>query len=121
MFKVLVTLVGGIVLGVAIVHFASGPIDWASVGEQTGEVVADTTTATVVRAALALQKDFDLFGDVGISARAGVVTLTGNVLTKDQRELAGLISRGVQGVNEVINNLEVTGDGPGDSESEIRR
>ena len=117
MLKAVLTLLGGIVLGIAIAHFAFGPIDWAGVGQQTGEVVSDATTVAAVRAALALQKDFDLFGEIDVSAEDGVVTLSGHVATDEQRQLAVLISRGVQGVNEVIDELDIDpGDGSGDPE-----
>ena len=45
MRKAILTLVGGIVIGFAVAHFAFGPIDWSGVREQTGEVVSDAATA----------------------------------------------------------------------------
>jgi len=107
MLRAVLTLIGGIILGFAIAHFVFGPIDWAGVGEQTGDAVNDVATVAAVRAALALQKDFELFGDIEVAADDGVVTLTGHVATAEQRQLAELISRGVQGVSEIVNGLEV--------------
>jgi hyperosmotically inducible protein len=121
MFKALLTLAGGIVIGFAIAHFVFGPIDWSGVRDKTGDVVSDTATVTAVRAALALQKDFALFGDMQISADDGVVTLRGRVANEQQRELAALISRGVEGVREVINELETSPEDPGDDGSEVGR
>lgn len=118
MFKAILTLIGGIVIGLALAHFVFGPIDWSGVREQTGEVVSDAATVAAVRSALALQKDFDLFGDIEVAAANGVVTLSGSVHSEEQRKLAGLISRGVHGVDEVINNLEVRPKDPGDKVSE---
>lgn len=107
--RTLLTLVGGIAIGVAVAHFWLGPVDWSGVGEQTVEVVSDTATGAAVRAALALQKDFELFGSIEVRAEDGVVTLSGTVATDEQRQLAVLIARGVEGVEEVINELEIAG------------
>jgi hyperosmotically inducible protein len=113
MLKAILTLIGGIVIGLAVAHFVFGPIDWSGVREETGDVVSDAATVAAVRSALALQKDFALFGDVAVSAADGVVTLSGTVDTEEQRELAVLISRGVHGVTEVVDELEVTPAGRG--------
>jgi len=107
MLRAVLTLLGGIILGIAIAHFVFGPIDWGSVGQQTGDAVNEAATVAAVRAALALQKDFELFGDISVAADDGVVTLSGHVASTEQRQLAELISRGVQGVSEVVNELEV--------------
>ncbi len=108
MMKAALTLIGGIVIGIAIAHFVFGPIDWTGVRDRTGEVVTDVATATAVRAALALQKDFELFGDIDVNADDGIVTLSGWVSTDEQRQLAELISRGVHGVTQVNNELEIS-------------
>jgi hyperosmotically inducible protein len=107
MMKSLLVLLIGVVIGVAIVHFAFGPVDWRGVGSQTGETVSNAATVAAVRAALALQKDFELFGDIRVSAQDGIVTLSGHVATVEQRRLAVLISRGVEGVEEVVDELEI--------------
>ena len=106
--KPVLTLIGGIVIGIAIAHFVFGPIDWTGARDRTGEVVTDVATATAVRAALALQKDFELFGDIDVADDDGVVTLLGRVSTYEQRQLAELISRGVHGVTQVNNELEIS-------------
>ena len=106
--KAVLTLIGGIVIGIAIAHFVFGPIDWTGVRDRTGEVVTDVATVTAVRAALALQKDFELFGDIDVVTNDGVVTLSGRVSTDEQRQLAELISRGVHGVTQVNNELEIS-------------
>jgi hypothetical protein len=115
MLRAVVTLLGGIVIGIAIAHFVFGPIDWAGFGEHTGDVVNDAATVAAVRAALALQKDFELFGDIEVSVSAAVVTLSGHVATLEQKQLAELICRGVQGVGEVVNELEVRAGGGDDA------
>ncbi len=121
MFRALLTLIGGIVIGFAVAHFFFGPIDWTGVRDKTGDVVSDAATVTAVRAALALQKDFALFGDIEVTADDGKVTLRGRVANEEQRELAGVISRGVEGVHEVINELETTPGTPDGKTSEVGR
>jgi len=120
MFKAILILICGILIGLAVAHFVFGPIDWSGVREQTGEAMSDAATTAAVRSALALQKDFDLFGDVEVSATAGVVTLSGRVDTQQQRELAVLISRGVHGVDEVIDKLEVRPEDSGGAPPEMQ-
>ncbi len=117
--KAVSTLIGGIVIGIAIAHFVFGPIDWTGVRERTGEVVTDVATVTAVRAALALQKDFELFGDIDVVTDDGIVTLSGRVSTDEQRQLAELISRGVHGVTQVNNELEISA--PADAEGTTGR
>lgn len=101
------TLLGGILLGLAIALYWGGSVDWHGVRDQTGAVVSDTAVTASVRAALALQKDFDLFGGIKVTTSDGVVTLTGTVATDNQRTLAALITRGVEGVKEVVNEIDL--------------
>lgn len=115
--RTFLALLGGIVIGVVVAHFVLGPIDWGDVRDswgdvrdQTGDVVGDTATTVAVRAALALQKDFALFGGIEVTVDDGVVTLKGKVADDDQRQLAGLITRGVEGVEKVNNELEIAAD-----------
>ncbi len=117
--KPVLTLIGGIIIGIAIAHFGFGPIDWTGVRDRTGEVVTDVATVTAVRAALALQKDFELFGDIDVVTDDGIVTLSGRVSTDEQRQLAELISRGVHGVTQVNNELEISA--PADAEGTTGR
>jgi hypothetical protein len=105
--KIAFTLIAGIAIGLAVAHFVLGPVDWPDLGEQAGAAVSDATVTASVRAALALQKEFDLFGDIRVAASSGVVTLEGRVDNENQRKLAELITRGVEGVEDVVNRIVV--------------
>ena len=113
--RILLGVVAGILIGLAIAHFWGLPLDWVGFGGETGEAVGDVAITATVRTALALQKDFDLFGGIEVSTERGVVTLTGSVADDQQRRLAGLIARGIEGVREVVNELELAGSDTGES------
>ena len=107
--RILLGVVVGILIGLAIAYFWGLPLDWIDIGAETSGAVGDVAITASVRTALALQKDFDLFGGIEVSTERGVVTLTGSVADDEQRQLAGLIARGIEGVREVINDLELAG------------
>lgn len=48
--------------------------------------------------------------DVGVDVNSSVVTLSGTVVEERQRERAERLAKGVQGVNEVDNQLEISTD-----------
>jgi osmotically-inducible protein OsmY len=107
--------VAGILIGLLIAYFWGLPLDWIDVGGETTEAVSDVAVTASVRAALALQKDFDLFGGLEVSVERGVVTLTGSVATEEQRQLAELITRGIEGVDKVVNEIKLAETGPGEA------
>jgi len=113
--RILLGVVAGILIGLALAHFWGLPLDWIDVGGETGEAVGDMAITASVRAALALQKDFDLFGGIDVSTEGGVVTLRGSVADDEQRRLAGLIARGIEGVREIVNDLELAGSDTGEA------
>ena len=113
--RILLGVVVGILIGLAIAHFWGLPLDWIGIGGETTDVVGDVAVTASVRAALALQKDFDLFGGIGVSTERGIVTLKGSVADDERRRLAGLIAQGIEGVREVVNDLELAGSDPGES------
>ncbi len=104
----------GLVTGVAVIHIIEGPLDYQLLRREAGKAIGEAGRAsrdlrltTAVRAALALQKDFDLFGGIRIESDEGEVTLSGTVGSDDQRKLAELIARGVDEVEGVVNRLRV--------------
>jgi osmotically-inducible protein OsmY len=105
--RTLLGVVAGILIGLLIAHFWGPSLDWIGLGGETTAAVSDVAVTASVRAALALQKDFDLFGGLEASVERGVVTLTGSVATEEQRQLAELIARGIEGVDKVINEIKV--------------
>ncbi|HJO03340.1 MAG TPA: BON domain-containing protein [Acidobacteriota bacterium] len=105
----------GFLAGVTVIHFLEGPLDLGLLREEASEALdeagrgaRDLRLTTAVRTALALHKNFSLFDiDVEADAEEGVVTLQGEVGSADERSLAELITRGVDGVDIVVNRLEV--------------
>jgi hyperosmotically inducible periplasmic protein len=78
----------------------------ALTGQTLGETVDDTTITTTVKARLAAEKGTTLTR-VGVETTRGVVQLTGVVQTAAERSQAERIARGVGGVKDVVNNLQV--------------
>jgi osmotically-inducible protein OsmY len=113
--RILLGVVVGILIGLTIAHFWGLPLDWIGIGGETSGAISDVAITASVRAALALQKDFDLFGGIEVSTERGVVTLSGSVADDEQRRLAGLIVQGIEGVREVVNDLEMAGSDTGES------
>ena len=105
----------GFLAGVTVIYFLEGPLDLRLLRNEASEALdsagrgaRNLRLSTKVRAALALHKDFSLFDiDVQADAEEGNVTLGGQVSTADQQALAELITRGVDGVGNVDNRLEV--------------
>lgn len=123
MLRTVFAFLFGLVTGVAAVYVLDGPLDFTLLRERAGEALHEAGRGantlrleSSVRAALALQKDFDLFGGIGVDVEAddddeeATVILSGTVGSEDQRRLAELIARGVEGVGTVDNRLQVDPD-----------
>ena len=78
----------------------------AMTGLTTGENIDDTTLTTSVKTSLAKDKASSLTR-VDVDTVKGVVTLTGVVPTAADKTRAVEISRGVNGVKKVNDNLQV--------------
>jgi osmotically-inducible protein OsmY len=72
----------------------------------TGEYIDDKSLTMRVHDALANNPDYK-FGDVTVNVFRGTVQLSGFVNNSDQKSKAADIAKGVQGVKEVDNKLEV--------------
>ena len=114
MRRTIIVFVLGLAVGAGAVMFLESGDDLPLPVDRVGEIVDEAGRGARhlqlqarVRAALALQKDFDLFGGISAEAADGTVTLRGKVATAEQRQLAELITRGVDGVDEVVNELEI--------------
>lgn len=102
------------VLGL-IVSFAALPVLLSVSGcatgsryeQTTGERIDDRGTSSRVKAALDADPQYK-FGGVNVETFKKTVQLSGFVTTADQKERAGDISRRVEGVKEVANNITVT-------------
>ncbi len=75
-------------------------------GETLGQNIDDTTITTTVKSKLALEKVSSLTR-VSVDTVKGVVHLTGIVETPELKQRAESIARGVDGVRNVVNNLQV--------------
>ncbi len=75
-------------------------------GETLGQNIDDTTITTTVKSKLALEKASSLTR-VGVDTVKGVVHLTGIVENSELRQRAESVARGVGGVRDVVNNLQV--------------
>lgn len=102
------------VLGL-IVSFAALPLLLGASGcatasrheQNTGERIDDRGTSSRVKAALDADPQYK-FGGVNVETFKKTVQLNGFVATADQKARAGDITRRVEGVNEVANNITVT-------------
>jgi Predicted periplasmic or secreted lipoprotein len=69
--------------------------------------VDDATLAARVSAKIS--ENASLAGQyINVAAKAGVVTLTGNVSSRTKRQIAGRLARGVVCVKRIVNDVEVT-------------
>ena len=75
-----------------------------------GNAVKDLTIQAELNH-LFFQDDLDLYNDVSISVMEGRVLLKGNVPTHEDRLRAGWVARQATRAQEVINELQVTGEG----------
>jgi len=117
MRRSLFAFVVGLIAGIAVMLAADGPFDFGLLGSDAGEAIEDVSRGARhlqlearVRTALALQKDFELFGGISVQAEDDIVTLSGTVISSEQLQLAELIARGVDGVGSIVNELEVRSD-----------
>jgi osmotically-inducible protein OsmY len=84
--------------------YPQAPVPQAA--SQVLQQASDTTTTGKVKSAFALSKRLSVY-DIGVTTQTGVVTLTGQVPTEIDKELAGNVARDTTGVNQVSNQLQV--------------
>jgi hypothetical protein len=78
----------------------------AMTGATLGENIDDGSITTSVKTKLASDKLVTLTR-VGVETNNGIVYLTGEVETADQRSRIGSLASEVKGVKKVVNNLQV--------------
>jgi hyperosmotically inducible protein len=78
----------------------------AMTGSTLGENIDDTNITTAVKTKLAVDKASSL-ARVGVETTRGTVQLTGVVDSAATRDKAVAIARGVDGVKNVVNNIQV--------------
>jgi osmotically-inducible protein OsmY len=77
-----------------------------AVGCATFDPLEDTRIESEVKARLVGEKDANLTR-LGVVSREGTVTLSGNVVSSEQRARAEELATGVRGVSRVVNTLQV--------------
>jgi hyperosmotically inducible periplasmic protein len=75
-------------------------------GCATLDPLEDTRIESEVKARLVAEKDANLTR-LGVVSREGAVTLSGTVVSPEQRARAEDLARGVNGVSRVVNRVEV--------------
>jgi len=75
-------------------------------GQSVGEYTSDAVVTTKVKAAIVADKTLSAL-DIKVETLNGVVTLTGTVGTARQTEHAAQVARGVKGVKQVVNDIQV--------------
>jgi len=78
----------------------------AMTGQTAGEIVDDSVITSSVKTQLASDKVATLTR-VEVETNNGVVYLTGQVQTAEQRSHIGSVASQVKGVKRVVNNLQV--------------
>ena len=78
----------------------------ALTGDTLGQNIDDTNLTTVVKTQLAREK-LSTLTRIDVDTNRGVVSLNGVVESPEQRARVEEIARGVSGVRDVINNLQV--------------
>ena len=79
--------------------------------ERTVETAVKDLTIQAELNHLFFQDDLALYNDVSLSVVEGRVLLKGSVPTHEDRDRAGWVARQAKRVQEVINELQVTGEG----------
>ncbi len=78
----------------------------AMTGETMGQNIDDGTLTSYVKTKLASDK-INSLTRVGVETNNGVVYLTGEVETSEQKSRSGALAFEVKGVRQVVNNLQV--------------
>ena len=78
----------------------------ALTGETMGQNIDDGTLTSYVKTKLAEDKLVTLTR-VGVETNNGIVVLTGEVETAEQKSRSGTLAYEVKGVKQVVNNLQV--------------
>ena len=93
------------VAGTLVVLFLMGGCQ-AMTGETMGQNIDDGTLTSYVKTKLASDKIVSLTR-VGVETNNGIVYLTGEVETGEQKSRSGSLAYEVKGVKQVVNNLQV--------------
>jgi len=79
----------------------------ALTGKTAGRNVDDTVITTQVKTKLATDQAASTLTKIDVDTNRGTVSLNGNVESAAEKQRAAELARQVEGVKEVINNLQV--------------
>jgi hyperosmotically inducible protein len=79
----------------------------AITGKTAGRNVDDATITTAVKSKLATDQAASTLTKIDVDTNNGTVSLNGNVEDAAAKQRAAELAQQVEGVNEVINNLQV--------------
>ncbi|AZS78345.1 MULTISPECIES: BON domain-containing protein [Achromobacter] len=74
--------------------------------QSVGEYASDATITTKIKAAYVADKQLSAL-DIAVETNNGVATLTGTVGTAAEADHAAKVTRGIEGVKQVKNNIKV--------------
>ena len=78
----------------------------AMTGETAGQNIDDGVLTSSVKTSLAGER-VNTLSRVGVETNNGIVVLTGEVETANEKSRAGTVASQVKGVRQVVNNLQV--------------
>ena len=78
----------------------------AMTGETAGQNIDDGVLTSSVKTSLAGER-VNTLSRVGVETNNGIVVLTGEVETAQEKSRAGTVASQVKGVRQVVNNLQV--------------
>jgi len=78
----------------------------AMTGETAGQNIDDGVLTSSVKTSLAGER-LNTLSRVGVETNNGIVVLTGEVETAQEKSRAGTVASQVKGVRQVVNNLQV--------------
>jgi BON domain len=88
-------------------HQPAPAVDAPRAAKKTVTALSDLKTTTKVKAAL-LGDELTAYSHIHVSTAAGVVTLSGNVLSPYVAARAEQLAKQTEGVKEVVNNLKLS-------------
>src|SRR5438045_1836874 len=115
--KIIAIVLLVLVIGVVVFVVKGYRLQMPRAAQNVIEQASDSTTTGKVKAAFALSKRLSVY-DINIVTKGGVVTLTGQVPSEIDKDLAAGVAKDTTGVQQVDNQLQVE---PGVKPSEASR
>jgi len=97
------------IVGMAAMMIVAATVSGCKTTTSAGRQVDDATIKTSVKAKLAADVKLSTLTNIEVNSTNGIVTLAGQVDTADQKRMAADVTRSVDGVVRVNNELQVKG------------